>query len=151
MVTHLYPVNFYLSQAKESKGENQIECEKLKRNENKNSEFFFNLRTTLGRWCVELDYGTVVGISFLRNVKPNLVPQCNSTHPVPKTQCMTAMFETLARTGENMVGILFCTEKEGKKHICQLPVTRSKPTEMHGSWVFHSMGGLTGPHPSPLL
>ena len=61
------------------------------------------------------------------------------------------MFETLARTGENMVGILFCTEKKGKKHICQLPVTRSKPTEMHGSWVFHSMGGLTGPHPSPLL
>ena len=85
LVTHLYPVNLYLSQAKESKGENQIECEKLKRNENKNSEFFLNLRTTLGRWCVELDYGTVVGISFLRNVKPNLVPQCNSTHPVPKT------------------------------------------------------------------
>ena len=48
-------------------------CEKLKRNENKNSEFFLNLRTTLGRWCVELDYRTVVGISFLRNVKPNLV------------------------------------------------------------------------------
>lgn len=146
MVTHLYPVNFYLSQAKESKGENQIECEKLKRNENKNSEFFLNLRTTLGR-CVELDYGTAVGISFLRNIKPNLVPQCNSTHPVPKT----AMFETLARTGENVAGILFCTEEKGKKHTCQLPVTGSKPTEMHGSWVFHSIGGLTGPHPSPLL
>ena len=61
------------------------------------------------------------------------------------------MFETLARTGENVAGILFYTEKKGEKHTCQLPVTGFKPTEMHGSWVFHSMGGLTGPHPSPLL
>ena len=35
---------------------------------------------------------------------------------------MTAMFETLARTGENMVGILFCAEKKGEK--THLPTAR---------------------------
>lgn len=138
LVTHLYPVNVYLSQAKESKGENQIECEKLKRNENKNSEFFLNLRTTLGRWCVELDYGTVVGISFLRNVKPNLVPQCNSTHPVPKTYSVWQQYLKCWREQvRTWRAFYFAQNKRGKNTFanCPLPAPSRQKCTDHGSFI----------------